>query len=108
MIDPVTALSVSLRQMNGPQSTQMTNAAHTAQAAGQTAPGFANAMADVAAGAIDVMKKGEAAAISGIEGKMSTQRVVEAVMQSELTLQTAMAIRNKAVSAYQEISRMHI
>ena len=36
------------------------------------------------------------------------QQVVEAVMAAESTLKTAIAIRDKVVNAYQEISRMTI
>ena len=36
------------------------------------------------------------------------QQVVEAVMAAEQTLQSAIAIRDKVVSAYLEISRMAI
>jgi flagellar hook-basal body complex protein FliE len=54
------------------------------------------------------VKNGEAAAIAGVDGQASVQQVVEAVMQAESTLQTAIAIRDKVVSAYQEISRMTI
>jgi flagellar hook-basal body complex protein FliE len=56
----------------------------------------------------DTMKAGEAASIAGIQGKASVQQVVEAVMSAEQTLQTAIAIRDKVVAAYQEIARMAI
>ncbi len=44
----------------------------------------------------------------GCSGKASVQQVVEAVMSAEQTLQSAIAIRDKVVSAYLEISRMAI
>jgi flagellar hook-basal body complex protein FliE len=65
-------------------------------------------MKQVASDAIGSLKKGEATAISGIEGKASVQQVVEAVMKAQQTLQTVIAVRDKVVSAYQEISRMAI
>ncbi len=65
-------------------------------------------MSQVATNAIDTMKAGEAASISGVQGKASVQQVVEAVMSAEQTLQTAIAIRDKVVAAYQEIARMAI
>jgi flagellar hook-basal body complex protein FliE len=49
-----------------------------------------------------------AASIAGIQGKASTQQVVEAVMSAEQSLQTAVAIRDKVVAAYLELSRMAI
>jgi flagellar hook-basal body complex protein FliE len=69
---------------------------------------FSDVLAQVSSQAIDTVKSGEAAAITGIQGKASVQQVVEAIMSAEQTLQTAIAIRDKVVSAYQEISRMTI
>ncbi|WP_319773825.1 flagellar hook-basal body complex protein FliE [Breoghania sp.] len=69
---------------------------------------FSDALANVSLEAIETLKRGEAAAISGISGKASAQQVVEAVMAAENTLQTAIAIRDKVVSAYQEMARMTI
>lgn len=69
---------------------------------------FSDALANVSLEAVDSLKHGEAAAISGISGKASAQQVVEAVMAAETTLQTAIAIRDKVVSAYQEVARMAI
>jgi flagellar hook-basal body complex protein FliE len=82
-----------------------------APAAGAAATGavdFGQILADVAGGAVDTMKAGEAASVAGLRGKMPLQDVVEAVMSAERTFQTALALRDKAVGAYQEISRMAI
>nr|MEC9419079.1 flagellar hook-basal body complex protein FliE [Pseudomonadota bacterium] len=75
-------------------------------AVGETS--FSDAMAKVSTDAIDKIKQGEAVSIAGVDGQASVQQVVEAVMAAESTLQTAIAIRDKVVSAYQEISRMSI
>ena len=58
--------------------------------------------------AISTLKQGEQTAIAGVRGQATTQQVVEAVMASEQTLQAGIAIRDKVVSAYLEISRMTI
>jgi flagellar hook-basal body complex protein FliE len=76
--------------------------------AAQPAVGFDGVLEQVAADAIGSLKAGEAASISSIQGKVSAQRVVEAVMSAEQTLQTAVAVRDKVVQAYQEVSRMAI
>ena len=47
-------------------------------------------------------------AIKGIQGQAPVQEVVQAVMKAETSLQTALAIRDKAISAYQDLSRMAI
>ncbi len=83
----------------------ITTGANEAASAGQN---FASAMADIAREATQTVKGAEATSIQGINGKASTQAVVDAVMGAERTLQTAIAIRDKVVSAYLELSRMSI
>lgn len=77
-------------------------------APGAAASNFGDLLTQIAGQMRDTVKSGEAAAISGIQGKASTQSVVEAVMSAEQTLQTAVAIRDKVVAAYLEIVRMAI
>ncbi|MGD0762202.1 MAG: flagellar hook-basal body complex protein FliE [Roseiarcus sp.] len=69
---------------------------------------FAQTLGAVVNGAIGSMQAGEAAAIQGLQGTMQPFKVVEAIMDAQRTLQQTLAIRDKAVSAYQEISRMAI
>lgn len=80
-----------------PQSTESVNGAS-----------FGDVLQQFATQTVDSLKSGEAAAISGVEGGLSTQKVVSTVMQAERDLHTAIALRDKAVAAYQEISRMAI
>ncbi len=70
--------------------------------------GFDSVLKQVTSDAIGALKAGEAASISGIQGKESTRRVVEALMSAEQALQTAVAVRDKVVQAYQEVVRMSI
>jgi len=74
---------------------------------GETAS-FSDTLASVSQDAIQRLKDGEAASLAGVDGQASVQQVVEAVMAAEQSLQTAIAIRDKVVGAYQEISRMTI
>jgi flagellar hook-basal body complex protein FliE len=69
---------------------------------------FGQIMASFATGVRNDLRAGEAASIAGIQGKASTQQVVEAVMSAEQSLQTAVAIRDKVVAAYLDLSRMAI
>ena len=69
---------------------------------------FGKVLADVAGNTVDALKAGESAAIGGINGTRSVQSVVEAMLNADQALQTAVAVRDKLVSAYQEISRMNI
>jgi flagellar hook-basal body complex protein FliE len=46
--------------------------------------------------------------VAGVRGEATVQQVVESVMAAEQTVQAGVAIRDKVVSAYLEISRMSI
>jgi flagellar hook-basal body complex protein FliE len=54
------------------------------------------------------LKAGETAAVGGILGQTPINEVADAVMSAQRTLQAALSIRDKAVSAFQEITRMTI
>jgi len=69
---------------------------------------FGAMLSSLASDAIGAVKKAETISLAGVRGDASVQQVVEAVMSAEQTLQSAIAIRDKVVSAYLEISRMSI
>jgi flagellar hook-basal body complex protein FliE len=79
-----------------------------AAAAPAQGPSFDQALAQVIGTAVDTLKTGEAAAIQGVQGAVSPMKVVDSVMAAQRSLQTVLAIRDKAVSAYQEVARMTI
>ncbi len=108
MTDGLSIVAASLRHVSGAGATPVAAAAGRAAAPAGQGPDFAAVLADVASGAAEKLHAGEAAAISGITGTASVQEVVQAVMSAEQTLQAAIAIRDKVVAAYQEISRMAI
>ncbi len=83
-------------------------APRVAAGAEAAAASFGEVLQQFAAQTVDSLKGGEAASIAGVEGKVSVQKVVGAVMDAERDLHTAIALRDKAVAAYQEISRMTI
>jgi flagellar hook-basal body complex protein FliE len=74
----------------------------------QQSPQKTSTVADFASSMLDVVRQAEQAAVGGIQGQASAQDVVMKVMEAERTFATAMAIRDKAVGAYLEISRMQI
>ena len=98
----ISAIS-SVRPFGGPAATS--GAGPAASGAGGD---FTKVLADVASSTVDALKTGESTAIAGINGGKSVQQVVDAVMNAEQALQTAVAVRDKLISAYQEISRMAI
>src|SRR5438045_234422 len=69
---------------------------------------FGAALSQAAADAVQTMKTAEATSMAGLEGKASAQKVVEAVMAAEQTLQTAIAVRDKLVNSYLDLTRMAI
>lgn len=69
---------------------------------------FGTVMAEMANDMVSAIQRGEQASMDGMNGQASTQEVVEAVMNAERTLQTALAVRDKIITGYLEISRMAI
>lgn len=73
-----------------------------------TDPGsdFASMLKDAVNTVVDTGRKGEEMTMEAIAGKADMTQVVTAVNNAEVTLQTAVAIRDRVISAYQEILRM--
>jgi flagellar hook-basal body complex protein FliE len=56
----------------------------------------------------DAGRKADAQAVSAAAGKANVVDVVTAVAESETALQTMVAVRDRMISAYEEIMRMQI
>ncbi len=69
---------------------------------------FGDLLRNTAESTVDVMKQSEKVSAQAITGNADLNDVVRAVSSAEITLQTVMAIRDRAVSALQEILRMPI
>ena len=70
---------------------------------------FAEALGNAANNTIGALQNADNISIAALSGKdVSTRDVADAVMSAEQSLQTSIAIRDKIVSAYLEISRMQI
>ncbi|MCQ8780916.1 flagellar hook-basal body complex protein FliE [Mangrovibrevibacter kandeliae] len=98
--------SLDLSKVSGDFGTRPLSGASAAQTV--EAPQFSDVMKQVASDAIGSLKNAEAVSIQGVKGQASTQAVVDAVMSAERTLQTAVAVRDKVVAAYLDLSRMAI
>jgi flagellar hook-basal body complex protein FliE len=77
-------------------------------AAGGTDGGFAGMLARALDGAAASGTAAEQQAMQAIAGGGDLTAVVQAVSRAELTLQTATAIRDRVVQAYQDIMKMPI
>ena len=69
---------------------------------------FAAALEAASGRAVETLHGAEALSLKALQGEVETREVVDAVMSAEQTLQAAIAIRDKIVSSYLEISRMAI
>jgi len=95
-VSPLAGLGASV----GPNAAQA--------AAPSSGVSFEEALGNAVGSAVDALKAGEAAAIQGVEGAVPPMRVVESVMDAQRSLQSVLAIRDKLVSAWQDVSRMSI
>ncbi len=69
---------------------------------------FSDFLKDKVSESADAIRQGERVSGKAVTGEADLTDVVEAVTAAELTLQTVVAIRDRMVSAYQEILRMPI
>ncbi|MDR6266740.1 MULTISPECIES: flagellar hook-basal body complex protein FliE [Rhodobacterales] len=73
-----------------------------------TGPSFAEVLENTVRDTVETVRAGDRAAVAGLQGKLSTQEVVEATMAMETAIETAVAVRDKVVGAYQEVLRMTV
>ena len=83
------------------------SAAAAATGGGETAS-FGEALSRAVQNAVSTSREAEAASARGLMGEGSVTDLVVAVARAELTLQTAVAVRDRVVAAYQEVMRMPI
>lgn len=100
IIDPNVAARAYSSSMNIP-----TKAVPVQESTGVS---FQDFMTGAAEKSIETMKMGETMQARGITGQADITQVVQAVTNSELTLQTIVALRDRMVSAYKEIMSMPI
>lgn len=75
---------------------------------GGGAGSFGAMLGNAMQGTVGSLEKAEQVSMQALSGDADTRQVVDAVMSAEQSLQTAISIRDKIVSAYLEISRMTI
>jgi flagellar hook-basal body complex protein FliE len=95
-----------------------TNAAKLISEGGKGVPGassatgvesdFAKLLADGLQGVVDSGKQSDKMSMDLINGKGNVVDVVTAISQTELAMESMVAVRDKVISAYEEIMRMPI
>lgn len=69
---------------------------------------FSDFMAKNIQSSVDTMRTGEEMSAKVITGEADITDVVQAITSAELTLQTLVTVRDRMISAYQDIMRMPI
>ncbi|WP_306118267.1 MULTISPECIES: flagellar hook-basal body complex protein FliE [unclassified Roseitalea] len=69
---------------------------------------FTQVLREQMAATASTVKTAEATAIRSMTGQMDARAVADAVMEAERNLQAAVAIRDKIVTAYLDMTRMAI
>lgn len=100
----IDSLSSLLTPLGGIQSKR--TAASAVAASGSA--DFSTVLADLAKQTASTVRASEDTAIKGIQGQAPLQDVVQSVMRAQTALQAAMALRDKTISAYQDLTRMQI
>jgi flagellar hook-basal body complex protein FliE len=69
---------------------------------------FADLLKQAGGDAMGALKQGEAQSLQAVTGKADITAVTAAVNNAELALQAVVAVRDKVIAAYQDISKMPI
>lgn len=69
---------------------------------------FSDFLRQKATESIDTIRQSEQMSAKAVTGEADLTDVVQAVSAAELTLQTVVSVRDRLVSAYQEIMRMPV
>ncbi|MEL6361101.1 MAG: flagellar hook-basal body complex protein FliE [Pseudomonadota bacterium] len=71
-------------------------------------PNFQNLVAEAVSQTVSSIEAGEAVGIQAANGEADLVDVVTAISAAEVSLEAAIAVRNRVIEAYQEIMRMPI
>jgi len=74
----------------------------------QAGASFAELLKEAGQTAVDTLKHSEALTAEAVVGRADLLDVVQAVNDAETTLRTVTAVRDRVITAYQEIMRMPI
>ncbi|MFW5680374.1 MAG: flagellar hook-basal body complex protein FliE [Pseudomonadota bacterium] len=104
-IDP---LAARLAQLVKAQAGQGGAASAAGGANAAAATSFESLLSTAIKDTVAVSKAAEETSLRGMTGDASVRDVVEAVTAAEVGLQTASAVRDRVIAAYQDIIRMPI
>ena len=67
---------------------------------------FGKMLQDAAGSLVDSLDKGEQASLQAVTGNADLASVTQAVTDAQVALQTVVAVRDRVISAYQDIIKM--
>lgn len=110
MLKPTTAITSAIAAYGNIAKGGKTTPESPAQGAGGGADGgtFANLVKSALNEATRIGKTAETASIAAVNDRADLSKVVTAVAEAELALQTVVTIRDRVIEAYREIMRMPI
>ncbi len=106
-IQNVSSLSVT-RGLGSVDDRQFCLIASSAAESAKNDQSFASVLGNMATEAVDSLKGAESMSFAGIKGTATTREVVDSMLQAQQTLQTAIAIRDKVVSAFLDVTKMQM
>lgn len=71
-----------------------------------SAPDLGSAVKDTLSGVVDLGRSAEAKSVDMLNGKANMVDVVTAIAETEVALETMVSVRDRVISAYEEIMRM--
>src|SRR3954470_13070530 len=104
-IDFATAVNAYQKVAKAAQNTSVDKASETTSSGANS---FVSMVTDSLKGAVQTGREAEELSLKQISGEADLKDVVTAVANAENTLETVVAVRDKVLSAYQEILRMPI
>jgi len=108
MINPVGTPGFSPQAVERPQGAAFMGNLAPLQPATVDPSAFSSMLEGMFTDTLSAVKNAEAMSVNAVHGKASIQQVAEAVLAAEMTMQGAIAVRDKITSAYLELSRMAI
>ena len=104
----VSPISVNAAYQAAQRVASATEAGGVSATGGIASQNFESLLGDALHNAVGTMRAGEAASAQGATGQGDLVGVVNAVTAAELTLESVVAIRDRVISAYQDIMKMPI
>ena len=105
-IDPSLAINAYSKSSNVARGS--TGADETESGYGSGGVKFSDFLKQKATESVETLRDSEKMSAKAVTGEADLTDVVQAVNSAELTLQTVVAVRDRMISAYQEILRMPI